>query len=333
MLISTRVQTLLLIVFLAMVGGAITVLYRHDPKPSGPKPAARSDLDSGSQPPIGSLEFTAGAENVFLRVNTANCRSGGSPTIELSADGGWRFGVIRVPQVDDGTGISATSPSISSIAALDVLARRHFMLWGTDSKCEMHSYETNDAGVTWEQGDVPPNRWYVDPKTGLVMSPTGPAPVECDAISTLRGFDADHAVATCQDRSVHVMTDGTTWEKAPDLMKGAGPVFFTDPKHGYVIVDTADCHSQAYVTDDAGDTWTKAGCVFTDLSMPALGGSADALITGGSSVVWVSADDGETWKRPVDPTSDPEVLRHQDKPKPEKSGDAKSHDQTDKGGN
>lgn len=308
-MISQRTQTVLLLAVLALIGGAIALMVRFvNPDPPNPAPTTQSELDSGSQLPSGRLLFQPGPDATIMRLWTGSCHGGGTPLLELSDDGGFFFRSIRIPQIDDGTGVSAASPAISAIVALEPKARHDFVLWGADRDCTVRSYVTDDAGASWRQGNLPITAWWVDPKTGIVFSPQGPANITCDGISTLNGFDADRAVATCLDRSVHISDDGESWESAPDLDDSTTAVVFTSTRRGFSLREESDCSSRLYATVDGGETWSAGGCVLEDLAFPAMGATARMLIAGGSGPAWISKDGGDTWKRPINPQVDPEVL-------------------------
>ena len=309
-MISQRTQTILLLCVLALVAAAIAAMIQlQEPEAPAKAPTPASELDSGSQLPSGMLQFRAGPDGTIIRIWSGSCHGGGTPTIELSDDGGWYFRPIRVPQVDDGTGISAASPAVSVVVAMDPRARREFVVWGADRSCKVRSYATKDGGGSWRQGTLPVTEWRVDPESGIVFSPRGQANITCDGIRTLNGFDEDRAVATCLDGSVHVSDDGETWESAPDLDDSTTAVVFASTRQGYSLRREPNCDSRLYATNNGGERWTAGGCVFEDLSIPAIGVTPKLLVAGGSGPVWLSKDKGRTWKRPVNPNADPDVLR------------------------
>lgn len=309
-MISQRTQTILLLCVLALIGAVIVAMIQlQEPEPPAKAPTPASELDSGSQLPSGMLQFRPGPDDSIIRIWSGSCHGGGTPIIELSDDGGWSFRPIRVPQVDDGTGVSAASPAVSAVAALDPRGRRTFLVWGADRSCKVRSYVTKDGGTSWRQGNLPVTEWRVDPESGIVFSPRGEANITCDAIGTLNGFDEDRAVATCLDRSVHISDDGETWESAPDLDDATTAVVFTSTRQGYSLRKEANCSSRLYATNNGGDRWTAGGCVLADLSFPAVGATPKLLVAGGNGPTWVSTDKGRTWKRPINPKADTDVLR------------------------
>jgi hypothetical protein len=308
--ISQRAQTILLLCVLAFVGAVIAAMIQlQEPEPPATAPTPASQLDSGSQLPAGMLQFRPGPDGTIIRIWSGSCHGGGPPTIELSDDDGWYFRAIRPPQVDDGTGISAASPAVSVVVAIDTPARREFVVWGADKSCKVRSYATKDGGTSWRQGNLPATAWRVDPGSGIVFSARGPASITCDGIRTLNGFDEDRAVATCLDRSVHISEDGETWESAPDLDDATTAVVFASTRQGYSLRKEPNCGARLYATNNGGERWTAGGCVTSDLSIPAIGVTPNLLVAGGSGPVWISRDKGRTWKRPVNPSADPDVLR------------------------
>lgn len=306
-MISQRTQTLLLFAFLVVVAAIIAVMVvAHDPQPVTPPAPLRTDVDSASKRPAGPVRFLAGPDGVILRLRTGSCEGAGQPSVELSHDGGWRFRDLRLPQVDDGTGVSVMSPDITAVVAADATSRRELVLLGADDACRVRSYRTADAGATWIQGDLPATGWWIDPKTGDANSPDGPAKPPCDRVASVTGF-RDGAVATCADGSVHISEEGDGWDSAPDLDDATTAVFFTSTSSGFALVDEDECRSRVIETEDAGETWTDRGCVVDDRRIRSIGGSSDLLVAGGAKQVWVSTDGGQEWQEPSKPGEEAEL--------------------------
>lgn len=322
-MISQRKQTVLLLIFLACVGAGIALMIRFD-RPDRPVavPKPAENLDLGSQEPVGLPRLLAGPAGTVVRLVAGSCHQGGTPTLELSDDGGFRFRVIRVPQIDDGTGISGASPAISAIVAFAVQTRQQFVLWGADENCAIRSYSTKDAGASWRQGELPITTWWIDPESGVVSSPSGSAPVRCPGIRSLNGIDAQTAVATCTDGSVHISEDGATWESAANLDGATTAAVFTSATDGFSLRAERGCKSRLYATDDAGDTWTARGCVIENVAFPAIVAMPNRLMVTVKGPAWVSKDGGETWKPPPNPNADPEVLRDAPAPSPSAKADS-----------
>lgn len=267
-----------------------------------PQGKPRADLEAASKDPGGFLHFVAGPDDEFVfRYQAGNCTVAGGPEMELSDDEGWSFRSIRLPQVDDGTGIGAATPAISAIASVSLEGRRRFVISGADDECRLRTFVTTDAGTTWTQKEFNADAWYVDPKSGVVYSPIGPANVECPGIANLTGFDDVTALAYCTDGSIHQSSDGVTWDRSGSTDEAASAVFFESPDDGYAIWADGDCQSMVFRTTNGGSSWSERGCVYPELTIPGIGGTEDVLMAGGNGPVFVSDDGGETWTRPEPP--------------------------------
>jgi len=288
------------LVALVIAGVAALFLFK-DHEPQAPLGKPRADLESASKDPGGILHFVAGPDDFVFRYQAGNCAEAGGPKMTLTDDGGWSFRDIRLPQVDDGSGIGASTPAISSIVSVTLEGRRRFVVAGTDDKCRLHTYVTTDAGTSWTQKKFKPDTWYVDPKSGVVYSPSGPANVDCPGIANLTALDDETAVAYCVDGSVYQSTDGKAWDRSGSTDELASAVYFDSTDDGYAIWSDGNCKSMAFRTTNGGSSWSKRSCVYPKLQIPGIGGTEDALMAGGNGGVLVSDDGGKSWAPPEKP--------------------------------
>lgn len=303
-MISERTQSLLVGALIAVAVVAIGFLVAT--RDRGPQPATpssqRTDLDTSSKGPTGTLHYVAGPHDEFVfRYQAGSCSEAGGPLLQLSDDHGWSFRPIRLPQVDDGSGIGASTPTITSVVSLTLEGRHRFSLSGTDGACRTRTYTTTDAGVSWRQKRFHADTWYVEPKTGVVRSPNGSAPVDCPGILNLTGFDDDTAVAYCVDGVVYQSSDGKTWDRTGSTDEVATSVFFDSPDDGYAIWPEGNCQSVVHATTNGGSSWSKRGCIYAGAVVPGIGGSEDELMAGGTGLVWTSSNGGKTWNLPKNP--------------------------------
>jgi hypothetical protein len=326
-----RIQTVAIGALIAVVLAGVAVMFLYnDPAPQAEHGKPRADLEAASKAPTGILHFVAGPDGMtgsdgfVFRYQSGNCTEAGGPEFGLSEDGGWSFRSVRVPQVDDGSGIGASTPNIASVVSVSLEGRTRFVVSGADEKCRLHSYLTTDGGGTWTQKPFKPDTWYVDPKTGVVFSPKGPANVECPGISSLTGFDDESAVAYCADGSIYQSSDGETWERSGSTDEPASAVFFDSADDGYAIWPDGNCRSTVFRTSNGGSSWSERGCVYADILIPGIGGTDDLLMAGGNGPVWTSNDDGKTWKLPANPNDDSSIREKLNG----SSGDKPSADET-----
>jgi hypothetical protein len=301
---SERVQAAMVVVFLLLIGAVVYVLLSNDEKDA---PAAKApthdpgeDLDSASKDPIGPLTFTVGKGDLVLRVMAGSCTRSGGPKLELSENQARTFHQIRVPQVDDGTGVSAASPAVRAIVFAEASSPATLSVGAADTKCKVHRYTTTDGGGTWKQESGPLNEWYLDPKSGFVFSPTAPTDSGCKkkGVAQLAPITKKTAKVFCASGTIRGTIDGgQTWTTAGKL-KNTSAVVFTGAQTGYAAVADADCKSRIYSTVNGGLTWTPRGCILKEFVVPGLTGTAKRLVAGGSSGSRLSTDDGATWKVP-----------------------------------
>jgi hypothetical protein len=201
-----------------------------------------------------------------------------------------------VPQIDDGSGVSAASPKVRAIVFAEAGSPLRMTVAAADTNCEVHRYSTTDGGVTWTQKDGMVGEWYVDPKTGGVVSPTGPTDVGCSGIVSLAPVKKSTAKAFCADGTIRgTVNRGATWVPSGQLPDVTAAVF-TGAQTGYAAVSGAQCKSRIYTTVNGGLTWTPQGCVIKKFALPALSGTDARLVAGGSGGVRLSTNAGRTWK-------------------------------------
>lgn len=309
-MISERLQSWAVGVFLAIAAVTVALMVGfHTPNEHSGPGKVRADLESSSREPTGFIRFQAGPKNIVFRFRTGSCHEPGGPKFDLTVNDGWTFRPIRLPQVDDGSGISAASPTVSSVVSVELPGRRHFVVSGTDDKCRLHTYTTTDAGLSWKQQPFRATTWYVDPRTGVVFSPKGQANVSCPGIADLTGFDDESAVVYCADGTVYRSSNGRSWTKSGKTDRIATATFFTSPTTGYAIMRDGACQSRLYRTTSGGSAWAKRGCVFAESPIPGIGGTTKRLMAGAVGVAWTSVDDGETWAFPKNPDDDTAIRR------------------------
>jgi len=201
-----------------------------------------------------------------------------------------------VPQIDEDGGVSASSPKVRAIVYAEASSPLKLTVAAADASCDVHRYTTSDGGVTWTQEDGGIDEWYVDPKSGGVVSPTGPTEAGCNGIVSLAPVKKSTAKVFCADGSIRGTADrGATWAASGQLADVTAAVF-TGPQTGYAAVLGSECKSKIYTTINGGLTWTPQGCVIEEFAIPALTGTDRRLVAGGTGGVRLSADGGRTWK-------------------------------------
>ena len=295
-----RVQAAVVILFVLAIAAVVVVLLmradREAPSAKGPAATPSNDPNSAAGDPVGRVSLTAGKSDLVVRVRAGSCVEAGGPKLELSENRGRSFRRIPLPQVDDGSGVSASSPQVRAIVFAEAGSRLALNVAAADENCDVRRYTTSDGGLSWTQKDGEIGQWYIDPKSGGAVSPTGPTDAGCSGIISLAPVKKSTAKVFCDDGTIRGTIDrGDTWVPSGQLADVTAAVF-TGPQTGYASVSGAKCKSRIYATINGGLAWTPLGCVIKEFAIPALTGTTSRLIAGGTGGVRLSADRGRTWK-------------------------------------
>lgn len=297
MVISQRMQTVFVLLFVLVIGSATAVLLtRFERTPAVKSPSGDPNvIDSSAKGPVGGVILTAGTGDLVVRFITGSCKEPGGPKLELSKNKGRSFRQIRIPQFDDGSGVSGSSPAVQAISWAQATSLADIEVAAADSKCHLHMYSTKDSGLSWQQSDKV-DVWYKDPLTEGVVAPSGPVDAGCkQGVVSVMPITKKKAKVVCAKGTFRTTTDGgTTWLSAGRL-PGTSVAAFTGPMTGYASVAEAKCKSRIYATVDGGLTWLPKGCVAREFIMPALSGTEKRLVTGGSAGTLISTDGGASW--------------------------------------
>jgi hypothetical protein len=302
--ISKSVQAVFVVLLVLAVGGVTTVLLtrfvRDDPAVNGSTHDLSNDLDSVGERPVGGVSITAGRGDLVVRVTGGSCREPGGPKLELSENQSRTFRRIRVPQVDDGSGVSAASPAVRAIVWAQATTPLNITVAAADSACDVHEYSTKDSGVTWQQTTSKVEKWYKDPGTDGVVAPSGPVDTGCKGVVvSIMPLTKKHAKVVCADGTIRTTSDGGfSWTDVGEL-PGTTVAVFTGPSTGYASVSKGACKSRIHATADGGITWRARGCVHKEFIVPGLSGTEKRLVAGGPDGMRVSTDGGTTWKPPT----------------------------------
>lgn len=300
---KARFQAAAVALFVLVITGVVVVLLMRVNRDARavniPSPNPSNDLDSASTDPVGGVSLSAGKGDLVLRITAGSCRVAGGPELELSENQSRTFHQIRVPQVDDGSGVSAASPAVRAIVWTRATSDLKLKIAAADTECKVHDYTTNDGGVTWKQEPSVVGRWYKDPGTEGVVAPTGPVETGCKGVVSIMPRTRSSAKVVCADGTFRTTSDGgVTWTDAGRL-PGTSVAVFTGPLTGYASVAEAKCKSRIHATADGGLTWIPKGCVHKQFILPGLTGTSKRLVAGGTGGTRLSTDGGATWKIPT----------------------------------
>lgn len=302
-MISQRVQAAAVVLFVLVIAGVVAVLLmrvdRDAPATKGPSPDISNDLESAAKDPVGGVSITAGKGDLVVRVTAGSCQAAGGPKLELSKNQSRTFRQIRVPQSDDGSGVSAASPAVRAIAWARATSPLKMSVVAADSACDVHEYSTKDSGVTWQQEPGKVERWYKDPATDGVVAPSGPVDAGCEGVVSIMPLTTKNAKVVCADGTIRTTSDGGSSWTDVGKRRNTSVAVFTGPLTGYASVALGGCKSRIHATADGGITWVPRGCVHEEFILPGLSGSEKRLVAGGTDGMRVSTDGGNTWKPPT----------------------------------
>ena len=195
--------------------------------------------------------------------------------------------------------MSASSPAVRAIVFAEATSPFKITVAAADAECAMHNYTTQDGGVSWTQEPGAVDEWYIDPRTGDVVSPSGATETGCKSVTALATVSSTTAKVFCANGRIRSTSDGgALWVDTGEL-PDASAVRFTGALTGYAIVSESTCRSRAYSTVNGGAVWSPQGCVVAEQEIPALGGTDKRLVAGWSGGVRLSRNDGTTWKPPT----------------------------------
>lgn len=303
-MLSQRLQALAVAVFVLVIAGVVAVLLSRADTEAPAEPKASETQEPDADPstaagdPIGATSLAVGDDAIVMRIKSGSCSRPGGPRLELSRNTGRTFHQIRVPQVDDGSGVSAASPSVRAIVWADAESPAKITVGAADTECKVHRYTTDDGGGTWTQeGDL--EEWHVDPATGGIVSPTGPTDTGCKGLIAFSASSQKTAKAFCKAGAVRgTSSGGDVWAGLGRLTDVSATVF-TSAQVGYAAVVEDGCKSRIHATVNGGASWAPVGCVAEGFVISGFAGTSERLVAGGAGGVRLSTDRGRTWEPPT----------------------------------
>ncbi len=218
----------------------------------------------------------------IVRFSAGACDSSGKAGIEVSSDRGATFAAAALP---DGA---------TRILSVDLTSATALSLLGETKACKPVQWTSNDAGKTWQKEPTAVG-WYVE--AGKVGTPEGAVDPGCTAVSVSVVSDRNAKVA-CTSGSIRGTDDaGKTWVALGRLDGVSGTVFVTVGT-GFALAKTPQCAAQSYSTASAGGTWEPTSCLDKTDPGVAIDGSTKLLAALVGQKLYVSDDQGKTWKVP-----------------------------------
>ena len=271
----------------------------HDPsQTTSTAGTATSTPSPVSAKPTGSRSLLMAPNGSLVRITRGSCTANGRPFLEYSSNLGKSFKEIGLPLLKnaDATDPNSRAVTVKTILQVHIKSKSEFDVVASDEKCKAHGYSTTDSGNTWSKAKSI-TQWYINAAGDEVVSPTNTSQPGCDVVS-LSPFSDRNAKVACDNGSIRgTDDDGHTWVVLGKL-DGVVSATFLDLRRGFAVGSSSDCKARAYVTIDAGLTWTPAGCVGKDAAQSLAGTSPERITVLTSSGMRVSTDNAVTWKAP-----------------------------------
>ncbi len=264
-------------------------LFTRDSAPdtAGEPSASETNQEKERAPVDESVSLTRSGPLTLLRVHRSDCSGETTPKLEISIDAAQQFREVALPVDDDG------ELAIRSVLAVGASSSERLTLLGTNSDCDKRGYSSADGGESWRRADVSFD-WYIAPDGKSITSPDRTSSPGCVPIS-LTFTNEETAKVVCKSGSLTGTTDGgETWAElgeVPDMRAAS----FIGQNKGVAIAATKECKSQAFRTEDAGESWTSVACIDEKAEARALTGGAKQMFATDGSRVWISEDLGDAW--------------------------------------
>ncbi|MGH3473363.1 MAG: hypothetical protein ACRDOT_00465 [Aeromicrobium sp.] len=240
------------------------------------------------RPPVDeSVSLTRGESFTLLRVHPSDCSGETIPKLEISTDQAETFREVGLPVDED------REPAIRSVLAVGAKSADELTLLGTNPDCKKRGFESDDGGESWKRADVSFD-WYIAPDRKSITSPSRTSSPNCTPIALDFSDDANAKIVCKSDSLVATSNGGATWTKVGEL-SGIRTASFVGLGTGVAIAGRKDCESEAFLSEDAGATWTSVACIDEKAEAHALiGGAAKMFATDGNRT-WLSEDIGDKW--------------------------------------
>lgn len=250
-----------------------------------PKPA-----EAKAEKPTG----LAVKNDVVARFVKGACDNPTVAGLELSTDRAASFKEIALPLEANADADGDRSVAVTSILDVAVKSSTELSIIGTDVNCKSYLFTTKSGGEDWKRAATG-SAWFV--AKDMVVSPAGTMDPECDALSVWPISDRNARVG-CKDGQIRGTDDsGVTWIGL-GVLEGLSAISFSTIRDGVSIAADADCASRVLFTASAGGNWAPLGCIDKNKKGAAIGGTAGTLAALVDGNVFVSADQGKTWRRP-----------------------------------
>jgi hypothetical protein len=207
--------------------------------------------------------------------------------------------------VDDGDRLTAVEAPLREVLGLMVYANGSLRVSGLDDVCKPVTFESTDAGATWQASDAR-EIWTLsgDTTASMVTGPDGsPHEVLCPVVQIVN-LPRRQAVASCSRTSYFTPTpEGPTNSGSVpdyvDLSVAPGP----DEGDYFVFGSTSDCPASVGVTSPADQEADEQACLDEGKAPLAIASAEGLLVIQLGNDLRVSRDDGVKFETVGEPSA------------------------------
>lgn len=289
-LVATFVAVDLVLLTFAL-GRPQTSVAETRPTPGVASSSAPAELSK----PNGSvtLIYTSGA---LVRLTRGQCTANGRPKLEVSRDLGVTFREVALPLLNASISpeLGAQVETVNAVLNVSIGSPTEMTLVASDSDCKENGYATDDGGASWKPGEVPAV-WSVDAAGTGVISPSGSSEPGCDVVA-LSPLSERNAKVACTNGIIRGTDDsGGEWVTLGRL-DGVTGALFAGVRNGWAVAPDGDCRARAFSSANAGNSWTRLGCIAKDAGATSLVGTPTKLFVLIGEEIHLSTDGGKTWQ-------------------------------------
>ena len=232
--------------------------------------------------PGGPQSLSIADDDSIFRIHGGSCDGKDGSAITVSTDSGATFDDVGLPE------------DVRAVFMLTAKDADTLDLVAAPQSCEPQRFVSTDGGEAWEAAEGA-DVWFLDQRRN-VTAPVGKVNPGCTNTQTLAAVDADSARVLCASGAVLASNNGgESWANIGTL-DGVKAAAYITKRRAFALAPDGGCATGSYETDDAGRTWTAAGCLDAGPGR-ALAANRNLVAAIAGDAVYVSEDGGRTWTK------------------------------------
>ena len=216
---------------------------------------------------------------------------------------------IWAGNVDDGVALAAVEvpPDLREVLGLMVYPDRTLRVSGLDEQCDPLTFDSTDAGATWQVSDDVATVWRMsgDVTAATVTGPRGSTLAVPCAVSQIVNLPARRAVASCRQSNYFTLAAG---EQVISLIASDYSQLSVTPApadDGYFVLgETGECTASFGIAVPEDQSVDELECFQEDKAPLAIASAEGLLLIQLGNDLRVSRDDGETFEPVGEPSEE-----------------------------